>query len=349
LPRSPAIRAPALRLRARLAALVLGLLPVSPLAAPPPLLSQTGLYARIQQREIAPGVLPYAPQYPLWTDGAAKRRWIWLPPGAFIDASDPAAWRFPVGTRFWKEFSFGRRVETRFIEKQADGSWLFATYLWDAAEQDAALAPVRGVTGIVEIQPGARHDIPGVADCRVCHEGRPDRVLGFDAIQLSPERDPQALHADPAPEGGLDLASLAARGLLRGLPAETLARPPRIPARSPVERAALGYLVGNCSHCHSSRGALAPLGLSFEHDLSARAPSDEPAIRTTVGRPGTFALPGERATELRIAPGDPAHSLAVARMASRDAVTQMPPLGTHVVDRGAVDLVSRWIEEDLKH
>ena len=71
-----------------LALLVLGSVPGAAKApAPPRLLSQTGLYA-------APGVvaarnLAYAPQYPLWTDGAAKRRWIRLPAGATIDAADP--------------------------------------------------------------------------------------------------------------------------------------------------------------------------------------------------------------------------------------------------------------------
>ena len=49
-----------------------------------------------------------------------KRRWISLPPGSAIDASDPDAWAFPVGTRLWKEFSFGgQRVETRYMERQA--------------------------------------------------------------------------------------------------------------------------------------------------------------------------------------------------------------------------------------
>ena len=53
-----------------------------------------------------------------------------LPPGTAVDGSRPEGWVFPAGTRFWKEFSFGRRVETRFLEKQADGSWTYASYIW---------------------------------------------------------------------------------------------------------------------------------------------------------------------------------------------------------------------------
>lgn len=313
----------------------------------PRLLSGTGLYADLETRAMAPGVLPYAPQYPLWTDGAAKRRWIRLPPGTFIDASDPAGWSFPAGTRLWKEFAFGRPVETRFMEKQPDGSWRFASYVWDPDGRDATLAPTRGIPGLVETRAGARHDIPGVADCRACHLGRPGGVLGFDALQLSPDRDPLALHQDPVPQGGVDLASLSARGLLRGLPRELLDRPPRIPGRTPRERAALGYLVGNCSSCHGSRGPLTSLGMSFEHDLVAGSAPGEPALRTALGRAGTFALPGEARPAVRIVAGEPGRSAVVARLSSRDAAVQMPPMGTHVVDDAAVELVAGWIRQDL--
>ena len=74
---------------------------------PPPTLQETGLYSDFATLEVDPRHLAFSPQYPLWTDGAAKRRWISLPPGSAIDGSDPDAWVFPVGTRLWKEFSFG--------------------------------------------------------------------------------------------------------------------------------------------------------------------------------------------------------------------------------------------------
>jgi hypothetical protein len=85
-----------------------------PAPKPPQTLQETGLYSDFETLEVDPDHLAFSPQYPLWTDGAGKRRWISLPPGTTIDGSDPDAWRFPVGTRFWKEFSFnGQRVETR--------------------------------------------------------------------------------------------------------------------------------------------------------------------------------------------------------------------------------------------
>src|SRR5687768_16524432 len=80
---------------------------VTPVA--PALLSETGLYAGGGTSEIDPRNRPFSPQYPLWTDGAAKKRWIRLPEGTAIDATNLSKWDFPIGTRFWKEFSFDGR------------------------------------------------------------------------------------------------------------------------------------------------------------------------------------------------------------------------------------------------
>jgi len=86
------------------------------MAAPlPEHLGQTGLYADRALTTPARDVLAYTPQYPLWSDRATKRRWIRLPRGTAIDARDPDAWVFPVGTKIWKEFSRDRRRETRLI------------------------------------------------------------------------------------------------------------------------------------------------------------------------------------------------------------------------------------------
>jgi hypothetical protein len=202
--------------------------------AVPPLpqhLRDTGLFSQGSANEIAPGVLAFSPQYPLWSDGATKRRWIALPPGTSIDAAKADAWDFPRGTRLWKEFSAGSRIETRFIERLQDGSWRYATYVWNEAGTDAVLAPADGIASLTRAD-GRRYAIPSDGDCRACHEGAPVPVLGFSALQLSADRDPLAPHAEPA--NGVDLRSLAARGWLRNLPAHLLERPPRIAAASPA-------------------------------------------------------------------------------------------------------------------
>ena len=83
----------------------------------PQRLSDTGLFEPGSTTAVRAGVLVFSPQYPLWSDGTRKRRWIALPPGASIDATHADAWDFPIGTKLWKEFAYGRRVETRMLER----------------------------------------------------------------------------------------------------------------------------------------------------------------------------------------------------------------------------------------
>jgi hypothetical protein len=283
-----------------------------PPAAWPERLEDTGLYAA--DGSIAPGLLEFSPQYPLWTDGAAKRRWISLPEGGVIDASDPDAWKFPPGTRAWKQFSSGRPLETRVIERGADGRWRFAAYVWNEAGTEAVLAPEAGVTLTgVPGMPGGRYRVPSREDCVACHEAAPAPLLGFSALQLSSDRDPLAPHATAAPAGSL-LPDLAARGWLSGLPADLVAVPPRIDGRTPEERAALGWLHGNCGHCHNARGPLASLGL-------------------VLARPGDGARPE----------GPLPIGLMLQRLRSTNPFTRMPPAGVQVADSEAIALVERGL------
>ena len=319
---------------------------LSPARRPPARLADTGLYSDFASRTVDPRNIPFAPQYPLWSDGASKRRWIFLPPGSAIDARDPEEWKFPVGTKFWKEFSWSRRVETRYLERTAEG-WRYAAYAWREDESDAVLADEGGVLTTQEVAPGRRHTIPSVADCINCHRGGRAEILGFGALQLSPDRDPLAPHREPLDPGMPTLPTLVERRLVRGLPRELVERPPRIAASTPAGRAAMGYLHANCSICHDSAGPVASLGLDLRHRLDARTAADEPGARA-IGRASKFQIPGvPRGKSVWIDPGAPATSAVLMRMASRDPNVQMPPLGTHVVDEEAVGLVREWIEQEL--
>jgi hypothetical protein len=268
-----------------------------------------------------------------------------LPPGGVIDASNPDVWQFPVGTRFWKEFRFGRRAETRFIEHTPDG-WQFASYAWNDDETEAALAPELGVRQSLPIRDGVRHAIPSRQDCRACHEAGPVRALGFSALQLSPDRDPVAPHVEALPPDAVDLAQLVARGLVRGLPAHLTAAP-RIVASSSTSRAALGYLHANCGSCHTGAGEMASLAFALNYTFEPRGGSAPPALMTAAGKPSLFRVSTLPEIIERVRPGQPDASMLVTRMASRNPAIQMPPLGTRLVDEEALGLVRRWIAEDL--
>ena len=263
-----------------------------PPAQPPQSLRDTGLYRDGSMTEIDPANLAFSPQYPLWSDGAAKRRWINLPPGTFIDAVRPDAWEFPAGTRLWKEFSHaGRRIETRLIQRRADRSWVYAAYVWNDDGSDAQLAPADGVVLDTPQAPAGRYEVPSRSDCLACHEGAAVPVLGVSAVQLSSDRDPQ-VRAAAQELSPVDMQGLVARGLLRNLPPSLLTHPPRIAAATPTERAALGYLHGNCGHCHNHNGAPAPVRLLLAQTAGAAAESRDRVLNSAVNAPSRFHPPG---------------------------------------------------------
>jgi hypothetical protein len=314
--------------------------------AMPPLperLSQTGLYLPGTQT-VDSRNHPYSPQYPLWTDGAAKSRWIRLPAGARIDARNPEAWMFPVGTVFWKEFSFGgRRVETRMMRRTADGQWSYASYVWNDAQTDAVLAPDSGQPGVAEVVPGKRHDVPGREDCRGCHENRATPVLGFTALQLSDDRDPAAPHAEPLQPEMLTLRRLMTDGTLAGAPAAMATHAPRIPGDGPA-RAALGYLTANCGHCHNEQSPVATVRFPLLASGFETPAQTNDSVRRLLARVTDWDLPGrEPGRSSLITPGAPDLSVLLVRMRSRRPSSQMPPLGTVVPDRAGLDLITAWI------
>lgn len=320
----------------------------SPGAAPPlpARLADTGLY-RPGTTVVHDGVLAFSPQYPLWSDGAAKRRWMALPAGTSIDAAQPDAWDFPRGTRLWKEFGHGRPIETRYIERLADGSWRFASYLWNDAGTDATLVSPEGTVVVRPGAPGGRYVIPSRQDCLACHEGAPVPVLGFGALQLSPDRDPLAVHGELEQAGQANLATLARDGHVRHLPPALLAKPPRIAAPTATARAALGYLHANCGHCHDDAGPLGGLDLMLAQRVADGDRGAQRTIASLVGRDSRFRPHGSADVQ-RVAVGTAGTGVLALRMKSSSALTRMPPLGVQVVDDEGVALVERWIRHELQ-
>src|SRR5262249_2849079 len=157
-----------------------------------------------------------------------------LPPGTQIDTTDMDEWSFPEGTKIWKEFAIaGVRIETRLIEKRGpnDDDWIPLSYVWSADEQDAIASPL----GAIDAR-RTGDDVPAAGECCARHGARRSFVLGFSAIQL----------AAPGMPGEIDLAMLVQQQRLTMPPAS----PPIVPGTA-IERAALGYLHANCSHCHN--------------------------------------------------------------------------------------------------
>src|SRR6185312_2276089 len=91
----------------------------------------TGFYSDWASKTISADARPYTPGIEFWSDGAAKQRFIYLPPSTQIDTTDMDEWIFPVGTKVWKEFRLGgKQIETRLFWKISASQWTWTTYEW---------------------------------------------------------------------------------------------------------------------------------------------------------------------------------------------------------------------------
>jgi hypothetical protein len=292
----------------------------------------------VATKELAPGVQAYTPAHVLWSDGAEKERWIYLPQGTQIDNSDPDEWHFPVGTKLFKQFSHnGHRAETRLFWKAAEGRWLKTAYQWNADET----AATRFAGGDVDVA-GDTYYIPSPKECDQCHKGRDDRALGFEQVSLGlPEAQ------------GLTLSELVRQGLLSQPPARTdLQIGDDGTGHAP---AALGWLHVNCGvSCHSSNSNADAYKTNMFLRLSAdqldgRSSADFDSIRTTVGvATRTPRWLGHQ----RIAPGSPGDSFLYTLANMRNPANmkdQMPPIASRMVDSDDLALVATWIESMPSH
>jgi len=276
-------------------------------------LSEVGFYRDVVNQVVSDTAIEFTPRYPLWTDGATKRRWIVLPEGGSVQTQDADDWSYPVGTATFKEFTRDDvRVETRMNLKTEDG-WAAAAYIWNDAGDDA----VRQLVNAPNVA-GTPHDVPGAAECQACHGGRGDFTLGFSATQLDPETRRALFDAGVLSDRVEDDLEL-----------------------DPTAESGLGVLHGNCSHCHNPHrddqpqatdcyapGDRVDFDLSLPHDLDDL--TEAPALRT-----GSEVL------------GETGDSKVIERMTTRawdDDRPPMPPLGTELVDEEGVAAVRAFID-----
>jgi hypothetical protein len=307
----------------------------------PALLSDTGLY--VEEGDawlIRPGVRTFEPEYELWADGAVKQRYIYLPTCKPIDTSDMDHWRFPVGTRVWKQFTRdGVRVETRMLARYGTGvaDWLMVSYQWPLPAsagaafdpRTAALAPEAGLDNAN----GTPHRIPSRGECTQCHNALSERVLGFSAIQLS-------YPASAATAGDLTFTELADLGVLSDAPVRTGYDPPG----DEVAQPALGYLHANCGNCHNETGTFTQSPSLWLRLLVGQTTVESThAYTTAVGR--NTGNPNF-STYKRIAAHHAELSSTVLRMQrnpSTGEILPMPPIGRKLPDTGGISTVSAWI------
>jgi hypothetical protein len=315
------------------------------LTTPPNTLADTGLYVASTNSSngtrtwtLAPYVREFHPAYELWSDGALKKRYMYIPDCSAIDTSDMDHWNFPVGTRLWKEFDVpgkdpnvaAPRVETRLIHRFGPGpdDWIFAAYQWQpvlgSATPDSPENTTFSANEVLDAN-GTSHDIPSVTQCKNCHTKLAERVLGFSAFQLS--------HTGP----GETMTGLSDAGWL------TIgARDGFHPPGDAVASAALGYLHANCGNCHND--AFRPVEPPPLMRLLVKFRAVE-ATDTFTSLVGVQTINMDFSAYERIEAGNPDRSEIIMRMRLRPPLKgAMPPLGTETMHAEGVNAVSAWIK-----
>ena len=296
-------------------------------AGMPATLAEFGLFADPVRQVPAEGVRPYRLNTPLYSDGAEKLRFVYLPAGASLVAGEDGLLQFPVGTALVKTFAFGegdarRLIETRLLLHRAEG-WVALPYLWNEAQTEARLA-IAGARVPVTAPGGEAisYRVPNKNQCKECHG------LNGAVIPLGPK----VRNLD---EGWLK--GLVAAGHLAAVPAgaDLLPEWEHREGATP-EAAARGYLEVNCAHCHRPGAMASNSGLDLRWEQAG-------ATALGIGKRPVAAGRGSGGLSFGIVPGRPEQSIMVHRMASTEGGVAMPELGKATVDRDGLKAVERWI------
>jgi len=317
----------------------------------PPLLSQTGLFSDTAGLVPSAALMPFEVASPLWSDGAVKRRWIILPNDGTRNAVDEKIafsgsgnWSFPAGTVFVKHFemevdgrdpSVIKRLETRVMVCTAGGGKYGVTYRWNEEGTDAVLLSGGEDSPFTVTRPDGSNEqrtwsYPSRSDCMQCHTADSGQALGLRTHQINRnvfrlqtgEMINQLRYLDE--ELIFSPAIMNFSNLLEARALED--------SSAPLEHRVRSYLDSNCASCHQPGGAVPYFDARLETPLKSQGLMNA-AIR------GQFELPGG----CYLKPGSAAQSAVHVRVASAQPGVAMPPLGKHLVDAQAADLISSYL------
>jgi uncharacterized repeat protein (TIGR03806 family) len=326
---------------------------------PPQTLAEYRFFRDAGAREPNARVTPYDLNTALYSDGALKFRYVYIPPGqtARYDADD--VFEFPVGTVLIKTFAFAadmarptenvRFLETRLLIRRSDG-WIALPYVWNEAQTEARLSPIGAdipVSFTDEDGAAVAFDwaVPNRNQCKGCHD-RAGELLPIGPSARNLNRWVQIVPALEDDEQGQPI-SYSVSALRQWVESGILDRAPDDAPRTPnaynaatgsLELRARAYLDVNCAHCHN------PEGPAHTSGLDLRWSQAEPVQWGVLKRP-VAAGRGSAGFEFAIEPGHPERSILLYRMESTDPGVMMPELGRQRVDARGVALIREWIAE----
>jgi hypothetical protein len=258
----------------------------------PKLFSQTGFYSNMAAKTVTSEAAYFDVNTPLWSDAAAKKRWILLKPGSTKVQFDPEEdyFAYPDGAVLVKLFMHDTvpgdtttRIywETRLLIKKtnydtitteplevvASDRWYPFSYKWKRDGSEAYLVNQRkGLDTTLTLTVNGQKRIrkwtfPSVAACNSCHreyvggtQGR--SVLGFFTPQLN-----RPSSSNPSLNQVRELFDKGILGWSKAAPTEAelgaMAKWARLEDETKsLDLRARSYIASNCSGCHGERGKM---------------------------------------------------------------------------------------------
>jgi uncharacterized repeat protein (TIGR03806 family) len=315
---------------------------------PPAKLSAYGLFTDPAAKIASPGVHAYVLNTALFSDYAAKRRYVYVPTGSAITYKAEGTFEFPVGSVLVKTFEYHskisdaatpvRTLETRLLVRTGAG-WEARPYIWNAAGTEATLTPVGGPIAVEIADAQGKimsiaYRVPNQNQCKTCH------LTGGELTPIGPKA--ANLNRDQTYETGVEnqLAYWTRIGILKGAPDPALA--PKLADFSNIslsaEARSRAWLEMNCSHCHKPDGSASNTGLFLTATTTDRA-------QLGIGRRPVSAGRGSGELLFDVVPGHPEQSILLHRMMSNEPGVAMPELGRTLVHEEAVTVIRQWIAE----
>ena len=297
---------------------------------------------------------------PLFTDYAAKYRFIFVPEGKQGGYSNREVMDLPVGSIVAKTFTMPNDflnpgageviIETRLLLHRADG-WVALPYTWreDVSEADLTLAGGTRQLSWIDadgVSRSTNYVIPDANSCKNCHgKLQPETGSGASSLEnvitlIGPKARYLNMDNVYGDETVNQLRYMERAGILVGVP-EDLDSIDTVPdwkdTAASLEDRAKGYLDINCAHCHRPEGFASNSALFLDYWR------DEVDESYGICKTPVAAGSGSGGFQFDIVPGDASTSIMSYRMDSNEPDVRMPEIGRTLIHSEGVALINEWI------